>query len=257
MMIDILSQFFRTLRTFLSVPVFVRDHKLWLGFARNRLVVIALLLLGVLLSFQIVNTLLDWWAQLKIDNPIDAGIQTGYLIGNLASSGYQFMFAGGYKYVVLVVMELLIFHMTLRTHSIVSGLQEELTTDVFLKAQIRMIKVSAFSFGMELVASICIKVVFSIIGFQFLKPIALFLAQSFFLGFALVDNYNEIHNLKIKESFKRTLQYSGVAIGCGIVLYLLILIPLVGPFVGPMVGAIAATLVMHNLDETTVEEYVI
>jgi len=257
MIFDILSQFFRTIGTFMRVPTFISDHKLWLGFARHKLVVIALLVMGVLLSFQMMKTLFDWWSQLEIHNPLDAGIQTGYLFANLATSGYEFMFAGGYKYVVLVVMELLIYHMSLRTHEIVSGVREEFTTDLFLKAQVRMVKVSAFSFGMELVASIGIKLVFGIVGIDFLKNIALFLAQSFFLGFALVDNYNEIHKLKIKESFNNTLQYSGVAIGCGIVLYLLILIPVVGPFLGPMICAIAATLVMHNLDKTTLEEFVI
>ncbi|MBK8505119.1 MAG: hypothetical protein IPL46_24685 [Saprospiraceae bacterium] len=109
-----------------------------------------------------------------------------------------------------------------------------------------MIKVSIFTFAMELVASIAIKVVLSILGFDLIKGVLLFLTQCFFLGFVMIDNYNEIHHLEIKESYKHTLKYAGVAVGIGIVLYVLIIIPVIGPFAGPMIAAIAATLVMHE-----------
>ena len=119
-----------------------------------------------------------------------------------------------------------------------------------MRAQIRMIKVAIFIFAMELIVSLGAKVVLSILGLSLVEGIILFLIESFFLGFALIDNYNEIHRMTIRESYKNTLRFTGVAAGIGIVMYILILIPFVGPIVGPMIGAIAATIMMHHLDDS-------
>jgi CysZ protein len=209
---------------------------------------VALLAAGAIFSWHIFGVVYNWWNHLDVHDPIEAGLQATFLVKDLAIGGYEFMFAGAYKYLVLIIMELLIFHMTLSTHAVLNGKRDPLTPGIFVKAQIRMVKVSIFTYAMELVASIVIKVVLSILGFELIKGVLIFLTQCFFLGFAMIDNYNEIHHLEIKESYKHTLKYAGVAVGIGIVLYVLIIIPVIGPFAGPMVAAIAATLVMHELE---------
>lgn len=248
-MFKVIRQFLYSLITFLEVPEFVREHELWKGFARHKMVVLSMIFLGVLLSLRLVKIVWNWWSNLEISNPIDAGIEATHLVAEVATGGYAFMFAGAYKYLVLVIMELLIFHMTLRTHEILDGKSEALTPGIFMRAQIRMIKVAVFIFAMELIVSIGAKVILSIFGLSLLKSVVLFLIQSFFLGFALIDNYNEIHQLGIGESYRNTLRFTGVAAGVGTITYILILIPLIGPFLGPMMGAIAATLIMHRLDD--------
>ncbi|NND32168.1 MAG: hypothetical protein HKN76_06210 [Saprospiraceae bacterium] len=251
MIFRIITQFIDSILTFLRVPAFIRDHQLWKGFAKHKLVVFAMMLIGVLLSLRLMSIVMDWWSQLDVSDPLQAGKETTALIAELATGGYELMFAGAYKYMVLIIMEMLIFHMTLRTHEILDGRTESLTPGIFLKAQIRMIKVSVFIFAMELLVSIGAKAVLAIFGLSFFKGVVLLLIQSFFLGFALIDNYNEIHHLSIRDSYRNTLRFTGVAAGIGMILYLLILIPLIGPVVGPMIGAIAATLIMHKLDDNS------
>jgi CysZ protein len=248
-MIKYIRQFVNTIFTFWEVPDFIKENRLWKGFIEHKLVVMVLILAGGLFSLRIIGLTQDWWNHAEVHDPIEAGLQATYLVKNLAVGSYDYLFAGGYKYLILILMELVIFHMTLRTHAILNGSKVELTPGIFVKAQIRMIKVVIFTFVMELIVSIGIKIAFSLLGMDWLKAIFLFLNQCFFLGFAMVDNYNEIHNLEIRESFKHSLQYAGVAVGVGLVLYVLILIPLIGPFVGPLVAAIASTLIMHELDD--------
>jgi CysZ protein len=241
----------------LDVPEFIKENKLWRGFRDHRMVTVALLVVGAIFSWHLFGVVLDWWSHLEVHDPIEAGLQATFLVKDLAVSGYEFMFAGAYKYLVLIIMELLIFHMTLSTHAVLNGKRDPLTPGIFVKAQIRMVKVSIFTFAMELVTSILIKVVLSILGFDLIKGVLLFLTQCFFLGFAMIDNYNEIHHLEIKQSYKHTMKYAGVAVGIGIVLYVLIMIPVIGPFAGPMIAAIAATLVMHELEGPQLEEHLI
>ncbi len=247
-MIQYIRQFVITISAIFDVPAFVKENKLWKGFRDHKLVVISLLIFGALFSWHLLSLILNWWRQLEVHNPLEAGLQATILVKDLAVGGYQFMFAGAYKYVVLIVMEMLIYHLTLRTHEILDGRKEQLTPGRFLQAQIRMIKVSIFSFAMELIVSIVLKTLLSILGFEALKGVLLFATQCFFLGFVMIDNYNEVHHLKIRDSYRHTLKYSGAAIAIGLVLYILILVPMIGPFIGPVVGAIAATMVMHELE---------
>jgi len=256
-MIKYIRQFLNTMFTFWEVPKFIKENRLWNGFFEHKIVALVLLIAGGLFSWHLLGLTKDWWNHLDVHDPLEAGLQATYLIKDMAVSGYDFMFAGAYKYLVLILMELVIFHMTLRTHAILDGSKVELTPGIFFNAQKRMIKVSIFTFIMELIVSIIIKIAFSIIGLDLLKAICLFLTQCFFLGFAMVDNYNEIHHLEIKESYKHTLQYAGVAVGIGLVLYLLILLPVIGPFLGPLIGAIAATLIMHELESHPEEQVLV
>ncbi len=245
---DFVSDFFTAIQSYSKVPSFTKRYQVWQGFTQHKIVLVALFVVAFLFGALIWKTIWNWWSNFHSESVIEAGLQTAGLIGDLASTGYDFAFAGAYKYLVLIVMELLIFHIAIRTNGIISGEKGVLTAGVFMKAQIRMIKVSIFVFVMELVASIVLGVALGIIGLSFLKPILTFFVQCYFLGFALIDNYNEINHLSIRDSFRETRLHPGAAFGIGLILYLLILVPLVGPILGPMLGAVAATLTMYAIE---------
>lgn len=246
-----LKDFIQAVRIYLTVPAFIRDNKLWKGFANHTVVLLAIAIIGVIFGLKFVGTILSWWSNVHIDNMLDVGVQAATLVSDVATSGYDFLFAGAYKYIILIIMELLIFHMALRTNAIKTGVQEELTIKLLFSAQVRMIKVSIFTFIMEQITIIILSIIISILLSDSLEGVVKapvnFAIQCFFLGFAVIDNFNEIRKLKIRESYRQTLLYPGAAAGIGMIMYLLILIPVVGPIVGPMTGAVAATLVMHHL----------
>lgn len=248
-MIRFIRHFIHTVSVILEVPRFVRENKLWQGFWDHKIVLLTLLVTGGLFSWHLYEVYRNWWEHWNAHNPVEATLQATFLVKDLAIGSYQFLFAGAYKYLLLIIMELLIFHMTLRTHEVLDGRKESLSPARFVKAQVRMVKVTVFTFFMELVATIIIRTALPIIGFEFLSGPMIFVTQCFFFGFVLIDNYNEIHHLKIRESYRHTLKYAGVAVAIGLLLHLLIIIPFIGPFAGPMTGAIVATLVMHDLED--------
>ena len=73
--------------------------------------------------------------------------------------------------------------------------------------------------------------------------------QCYFLGFAVIDNYNEIYKLSIKESAKYTRIYAGVALGIGAAVYVLMLLPIIGTIFAPLLGAVAGTMTMYELEQ--------
>ncbi len=244
-----IRDFIFSFKAYLTVPAFIRDNRLWSGFEKNALVLLGVCLLGLILGLSFIRTILQWWSDLSIHSVSDVGIEAASLVGDIASTGYNTFFNGAYKYIILILMELLIFHMAIRTNEILTGTKEELTPKIFVQAQIRMLKVSIFAYVMELIATIILGVILGIAGLKFLDTPLSFIIECYFLGFLLIDNYNEINKMGIRDSYKHTLHYPGASIAIGFVLYILLLIPLIGPVVAPMTGAIAATLIMHQLSK--------
>ncbi len=246
---DFISDFIIAIRNYWGVPAFFRQHRLWRGFYEHKLVALALIAVGILFGLHLMGTVREWWREYHGGDILEVGAQAAGLVGDVMSSSYTFLFVGAYKYVVLIIMELLIFHIALRTGEIVKGKTEKLTTGLFVHAQIRMIKVSVFTYIMEVIVSLVLSIILSQLGLRFLKVVVLFLVQCFFLGFALIDNHNEINHMSIRDSFANTRQFPGAATAIGLVMYVLMLIPFLGPFLGPMSGAVAATITMTELEE--------
>lgn len=244
----VVSDFLLTMRTFLKVPQFFHRYELAKDLLRHKIILLALTVLGILLSFTFIKSLRDWVARFQADSILEVPAATFSTIQGVLDQNYNFFFQGSYKYLVLIVMELIIFQVALRTVEIVKGKKEKLTFGLFANAQIRMIKVSLINFLLENAFRVVAILLLGLVDLDVLEPGIVFAIQCFFLGHTIIDNYNEIQRLSIRDSYHFTKFFPGVALGIGTVLYLLLLIPIVGPLVGPLVACIAATLCMHKLD---------
>lgn len=257
--IDLQEQFpmfFQALLKHREAPAFIRRHRLWEGFWRygwlTRILIVVALLVGVKV-FSIV------WGSLRkaeVDNLGDAVGTMTMMIGDFVTEGFNYLFLGGMKYVMLILMEVLIFHFCRRTVAILTGKDSPTSFDEFFKAQLRMIRVSIRSWIRESIITILIGIAFGVVGFlDFLEPVAVFVVHCYYLGFTVVDNYNEQFGLSVKESAQYVYEhYSGVALALGLVLNVLLVIPVAGAIVAPFLSAVTATLVMFELSDLHLEK---
>ncbi len=250
------KQFLFTLNKHAEGLIFLYEHKLWKGILRYGWVSKFLVILGILVGIKMLKVLVDWWKGAHFENPELALSSVGTLFGEVAEETYSFLFAGSMKYVMLIFVEVIIFHFSRRTAEILTAKPAKADFDEFFKAQIRMIKVAFRSWIMEIIAIALIGAFFSMFSFlnllgfhEYLKAALIFTAQSFFTGFAVVDNYNEQFGLPIRESLKMTWKLPGVAIGAGLVLQLLMPIPLLGLVFGSTLVAVAVTLTLFELTD--------
>ena len=231
---------------------FINRHKLWNGFDRYGWLAKIMLFIAILMGLYFLNILVNWWQSLEPGSGqiMSVANNAGQLFDHLFNEGFRPLYMGGMKYIVLILAEVLVFHFSRRTLEILTGKPGQSEFEEFYIAQKRMIKVAIFSFFVEIGVKLVLGLFFNFYGFlEFTRPVLILLVQCFLLGFAVVDNYNEQFGLKIKESFRYTLNYSGIALLTGSILYLLLLIPLAGAIAGPIIAAVAATLAMHELSD--------
>lgn len=242
-----ITDFISTLFTHQKATHFISRHKLWKGLGDYGWFFKLLMGVAIIVGLALFGTVWNWWERADMHNVAEAAHSFSTLFSDVFKEGYDFLFMGSFKYIIMVVMEILLFHVTRRTMEIKTGNKYDLSFKSFLAAERRMIAVVFFAFLAETILIGITKGVLGAVGVESLRPVASILIQCYFLGFVVVDNYNELYSMTIKESEKVTREFGGVAIGIGLVTYLLLMIPLIGAVVAPFVGAVTATLVMHGL----------
>lgn len=246
-----LHQFFFSLLKHLDAPAFIRENRLWQGFWRYGWVTRILIVIALIVGVKLFSVIWSWWGVAELDNLGGAVSSMGMLITDFATEGFDYLFVGGMKYVMLIMMEVLVFHFCRRTVSILLKRDSPATFDDFFKAQIRMIRVSFRSWIRESIITMLIGVAFGMVDFMgFLQPVLVFGVQCYYLGFTVVDNYNEQFGLSVKDSAQSTYQnHMGVALGLGVVLNILLFIPVLGAVIAPPLSAVTGTLVMYELSD--------
>ena len=241
------------LYTFYTYPEAIRfsiKHKLWHGFWHYSWVGKLLLIGAVLMGLKFIHSVTDWFQHTDTSDPLAAMSSVGTLMVNVVSDEYDYLTNGSMRYLMIVLLEIVIFHVCRKTLEILIQKESDSSVKAFIHAQIRMIKVAFFCYGFEMFVGIIIKTFFGMVEvLEFLQPIFLFISSMFFMGFAVLDNYLEQFDMSIKESFKFSKHYIGVAIGVGLALNVLFHIPLVGPVIAPFLAAVTVTLAMYELSD--------
>jgi len=276
-----LSQIPKAVRILLSTPAFISKHKIWSGFLKNTWVVIFSIIIAVGFSYVLFNDLHHYFSP-EIEQTIDLqasteGIDEGIkaleeateLLPEESSNDeleagkvsleeakesiegdHKSLFSGSLKFLLLIFLEVLVFHFAVRTNNILKNENHIPKFKSFYNAQVRMIKVMGRKWLYGLIMYILISILFGIAGIGELKDSFMFLIYGYYMGFAFLDNYLEQYHYTIDESAAIIQSHLGASVVFGAFASLLMHIPLIGPLVMPFICGIAATRYGHeyNLD---------
>jgi CysZ protein len=79
-----------------------------------------------------------------------------------------------------------------------------------------------------------------------ITPLVAFFVDTYYLGFSMLDYSSERNRLSMSESIELIGHHKGLAIGNGMVFYLMHLVPILGWLLAPSYAVIAATLSLHR-----------
>lgn len=247
---DYLTQFRHTMTIYPQTWKFFKQHRLWEGDWDFRWLSRVLALIAIVVGFKMLSIFSNWWSHAHFNSLSETVNQMGALAGEVFKNGYSLVYASGLKYAMFLLLYVATAHFSIRTLAILSGREPEVVTfKRVLENQIRAFKVYIRCWILELIiASVMLSIFFGIFkSIAFLETPAVFLVSCYFVGFAVVDSYNEIFGLSVKESMQYTRNYIGIALATGLVAQLLMTIPVFGPILMPIVSGIATTIAMYEL----------
>lgn len=269
------------LKALRDTPAFIKKHQLWKGFLDHKWIMVVTILIMGTLSVTLYNDVHDYFLpnnqiEIPIDIPTDgfddgikaldeaalivpenaresmeAGKKSLSDAKDKLEDNHKPLFSGSYKFLILIFLEILIFHFSVGTNNILKNENRILVVREFARAQIRMMKVMARKWIFGLLIYILISVVFGIFGLSTLTDFIMFFVYAFFMGFAFLDNYLEQFHFSIKRSSKHIQKHLGAATILGVIASAGMSIPVIGPILMPFIFAVAATIYGH---EATMEK---
>ncbi len=248
-----IHQFVASLLMHRTAVDFIREHKPWRGMDRLGWVVWAMFIAGAMLSYQYFQDFYGFINEARnSQEPFSAN-----LAGAISGERFKWALEGGRKYLVMIVMELVVFYFIQKTLEIRIGRTPELTTKSFINAEVRIFQVTLLAWVLETIARVIfVDVALGIVGFDWMKKPVGFLIQCYFLGYSMIDNYHECFDLKVKNSERRTRSVAvGVAVATGLVAQALMVIPGLGAVIATMLGAVTATLAMERFAPVSETEH--
>lgn len=252
---DFISHALSMLQVMIETPFFIKENKLWLGLFDHKWIAFFTIIISLLFSWYLLDDIQErfFWNEVVVATPADLVAEMGMATDLLEEQGTKAARSGGSKYLLLILLEVIIFYFCAKTLSILTKEKDTLKFKKFFNAEKRMIKLMAWNFAKGIVAQVFIYTALTIVGFNELTPIAMFLVYSYFIGYAFLDNYNEQFSFKLKESQQIIRQHLGAVFSLGLVVTLLMYIPLIGPLLAPIFGGVSASIYGHRYSIHEVE----
>ncbi len=270
-----LSQAIKAWQILWDTPAFIKKHQLWQGFLDHKWIMILTILIMGTLSVTLYNDIHDFLvppeSEIAIDNStkeLDEEIMALEAAALYSSdedredleaekksliekkekleAEHKPLFSGSYKFLILILLEIMIFHFSVGTNNILKKKNRILTLKEFYLAQIRMMLVMGHKWIYGLLMYIFVSIVCGILSISYLTNFIMFFVYSFFLGFAFLDNYLEQYHFTIQRSSKHIQAHFGAATVFGVFASIGMSIPVIGPILVPFICAVSATMYGHQ-----------
>lgn len=156
-----------------------------------------------------------------------------------------FFYFSLFKYIFLIIGSPLFAYLSEKTEAIISGKEFPFSWSQLLKDMARGIKLALRNTLWQTVYSISLLILsfFPVIGW--VTPVIVLFVECYYYGFSMLDYSCERHKLSPSESIEYIGKHKGLAIGNGMVFYLMHLLPIVGWVLAPAYAVIAATISLY------------
>jgi CysZ protein len=156
-----------------------------------------------------------------------------------------------FKYLFLIIGSPVFAYLSEKTESIMEGREFPFSFTQLLKDIVRGIKIALRNMLWQTVYTISIFILAFIPVVGWITPLIALLVECYYLGFSMLDYSSERHKLSTSQSIAFIGKHKGLAIGNGMIFYMMHLIPILGWILAPSYAVIAATISLHGNKETT------
>lgn len=152
------------------------------------------------------------------------------------------IFSGGFKYFVIILMNMLIGHFCGRIIGMMGGFEKLITFKSYLKTQIRVLQLGLTNWIFEILAGVAVSIFCGLFFNDTFEMIGKKIIHMFFLGYLFFDSYYDYFGLKTKESRNEILHHLLTVTVAGGVAWVVMSIPYIGPLMGPIICSVAVTI---------------
>jgi len=243
-----LKEIIISFQSYMHAHQFIVKHKLWKWILIPGLIYTILFLGGMYLFWTSSNTAIEFlllksgvknWLDKMQDSWINFFFIVGQIILRLVLLLFYFSL---FKFLFLIIGSPLFAYLSEKTESIMEGKDFPFSVKQLLKDAARGVKIALRNLLWQTVYVISILILSFIPLFGWIAPLVALLVECYYFGFSMLDYSSERNKLSSSQSIEFIGMHKGLAIGNGIVFYVMHLIPVVGWLLAPSYAVIAATI---------------
>ena len=244
-----LKEIILSLQAYQHTHRFIIKHRLWKWILIPGLIYTILFIVGIYLFYVSSSSAIEFMLQ---KSGIEEWIKNSWLsfllifaqfILNLILLLFYFSL---FKYLFLIIGSPLFAYLSEKTESIIEGKDYPFSFKQLMKDIIRGIKLALRNMLWQTVYTVSILILSFIPVIGWVTPLLALLVECYYLGFSMLDYSCERNKLSTTQSIGFIGRHKGLAIGNGMVFYLMHFIPILGWLLAPSYAVIAATISLYK-----------
>lgn len=251
-LIRLLKELVISIQAYFRAHRFIVRHKLWKWILIPGVIYMLLFAGGMWLFFHSSRTFLDWLYNIIgikdwLDKTGNAFISYLFIMGDfMFYIILMFFYFSLFKYLFLIFGSPVFAWLSEKVESIIEGRDYPVSIPQLFKDIWRGVRMALRNTLWQTVYTIAL-LLFSLIPvLGWISPLIAFMVECYYYGFSMLDYSAERHKLTPSQSIAFIGQRKGLAIGNGLVFFLMHILPVIGWIFAPAYAVIAATLSLYH-----------
>ncbi|KIC90623.1 EI24 domain-containing protein [Flavihumibacter sp. ZG627] len=249
-----LKEIIIAIESYFKAHQFIRQHNLWKWIIIPGILYMILFIAGMYFflssSNSAVNYLsnligIDTWLQEQKNPFLNFLFVMGNIMVRLLLIFFYFSF---FKFAFLIIGSPLFAYLSEKTESILEGRDFPFSLPQLMKDIIRGIRLALRNLLWQTVYTISILILSFIPVLGWVSPMLSLFTECYYYGFSMMDYSCERRKMSPQESVRFISDHKGLAIGNGLMFYLMHAVPILGWILAPTYAVVAATLSLRQLE---------
>lgn len=251
-----LKEIITAIQAYFQTHRFIIKHRLWKWIFIPGLIYALLFCVGIYFFWKSSNYAIDFmllktgvkdWIQKMQNGWLSWFIIFAQLMLHMVLMLFYFSL---FKYLFLIIGSPLFAYLSEKTEAIMEGKDFPFSFTQLIKDIVRGIRIALRNMLWQTVYAVSIFILAFIPVIGWITPLIALMVECYYLGFSMLDYSCERHKLSTSQSIAFIGKHKGLAIGNGMIFYLMHLIPFLGWVLAPGYAVIAATISLYGDKET-------
>ena len=248
-----LKEIIIAIQSYFEAHDFIRKHRLWKWIMLPGLLYMLLFVVGMYFFWQSSNDTVTWLSQqIGLENWLQSQ-RSDWLSFLFLMAGLVlrivlvFFYFSLFKYIFLIIGSPVFAYLSEKTESILEGKDFPFDGKQLLKDIVRGIRMALRNtlWQTVYVVSLILLSLVPVIGW--ITPVIVLFVECYYYGSSMLDYSLERHKLSYSQSIIYIGRHRGLAIGNGLIFYLLHGFIVIGWILAPAYAVVAATLSLHKI----------
>lgn len=253
-----LEEIIKAIQSFYKAHRFIVKNKLWKWILLPGVLYSILFFAGIyffwqsagfMIEFALSKTGIKAWLQKENTSWLNFLFIFGQLILQFVLLLFYFSW---FKYLFLIIGSPLFAYLSEKTESLLLNKQYPFSAGQFIADIGRGISIALRNLFWQTLYTISILILALIPVVGWVTPLLTLFIECYYFGFSMMDYTNERKGMNAGKSIEFVNRHKGLAIGNGMIFYMMHALPVIGWILAPGYAVIAATLSMQEEEESEV-----